>query len=56
MWRKAINYWELYHEKAVKLKEYMYIVFTSFIFYSSSIKLKKCVYAFPTPPRYKKNP
>ena len=25
--------WELYHEKAVKFKEYIYIVFTSFILF-----------------------
>ena len=44
----AIIYWELYHKKAVKFKEYMYIVFTSFNLSSSSIKLKKtCVYVSP---------
>ena len=51
-WRKAIIYWELYHKKTVKFKEYMYIVFTSFIsfiLFSSSIKLKTCVYVFPPP-------
>ena len=28
---KTIIYWELYHEKAGKFKEYIHIVFTSFI-------------------------
>ena len=42
-WRKAIPYWELYHEIAVKFKEYMYILFTSFILFSSSVKLKTSV-------------
>ena len=53
-WRKAIIYWELYHKKTVKLKEYMYIVFSSFNLFSSSIKLKKCIYVFP-PPDIKRN-
>ena len=48
-WRKAIIYWELYHKKAVKFKEYMYIVFTSFNLLSSSIKLKKHVFMFLHP-------
>ena len=57
-WRKAIPYWELYHEKAVKFKGYMYIVSTSFILFSSFMKLNTCVDDFPPPPLpwHKKEP
>ena len=49
-------YWELYQKKEVKFKEYMYIVFTSFILFSSSIKLKTCLYVFPpSSPAIKRN-
>ena len=53
-WREAIIYWELYHKKAMTFKEYMYIVFTSFILFSSSIKLKNMYLCFP-PPDIKRN-
>ena len=56
-WRHAIIYWELHHKKAVKFKKYMHIVFTSFNFLSSSIKLKKLVFLFFNPsPWHKKEP
>ena len=41
--------WELYHENAVKFKEYIYIVFTSFILLQLFHQAKTCVYTFPPP-------
>ena len=39
--------WELFQEKAVKFKEYIYIGFTSFILFKLFYQAKTCVYTFP---------